>query len=213
MTRWFTSDWHLGHKNIIYFCDRPFDNVDWMNESIIDTMNTHVGPDDELWILGDVGMGNVDKTLPMLKRLTAGRVVVVAGNHDRCHPYNGKKHEGWIARYENLTGAEIICGNTELTLADGTEVQVSHFPYSMDGGYGPYRPDDRAAEWRPVDDGRWLLCGHAHEKWQQYQRTINVGIDAWAGVPITEQQILDRIAEGPQNLYPSERWSACLTSS
>ena len=27
MTIWFTADLHLGHQNIIRYCDRPFDDV------------------------------------------------------------------------------------------------------------------------------------------------------------------------------------------
>ncbi len=207
--RWFTSDLHFGHANIARFCDRPFlrerivdgaveryTDVDSMNAAIIANMNAHVAVEDELWILGDVAMGNIDHTLKLVQRFTAGRVVIVTGNHDRCHPCNGTKAEKWLQRYETDTGANVINGNTELVLANGVSVQVSHFPYE---GESHVTKDgkDRFVPWRPVDDGRWLLCGHVHDAWQQRGRIINVGIDAWGGVPVSEAAVCDLMEQGP----------------
>ena len=50
---WFTSDFHLGHSNIIRFCKRPFANAHEMNEAIAERMNSCVKPDDTLYFLGD----------------------------------------------------------------------------------------------------------------------------------------------------------------
>ena len=56
----FSSDFHLGHENIAgpkvsnwssgY---RNFDSVHEMNRTIIDNINKMVGPQDELYFLGD----------------------------------------------------------------------------------------------------------------------------------------------------------------
>lgn len=216
--RWFTSDTHFSHANIARFCGRPFitdqyvdgalahvTDVDGMNAAILDNINSRVGPDDELWILGDVALGNIDHSLRLVRRLLAGRIVIVTGNHDRCHPCNGKRSSGWLERYESLTGAAVINGNTDLVLSDGTNVQVSHFPYS---GESRTTRDgkDRFVEWRPVDDGRWLLAGHVHDKWRKSGRVINVGIDAWGGAPISETTICSLIADGPADL-PRIPWT------
>ena len=49
----FTSDTHFYHGNIIRFCNRPFKDVDMMNETIISNWNNTVGQDDIVFHLGD----------------------------------------------------------------------------------------------------------------------------------------------------------------
>jgi hypothetical protein len=104
MRRWFSSDPHYGHANIIRFCDRPFDDVDHMASILVDAINATVPAGDELWLLGDLGLGPIERSLAVLRRIAAD-VVLVGGNHDRFHPYNGRKAEGWADRYLELTGA------------------------------------------------------------------------------------------------------------
>ena len=59
-----TSDTHLCHENIIKFTDssgnriRPFNNIWEMNETILQHWNSVVKPNDIVWHLGDVFMGN-----------------------------------------------------------------------------------------------------------------------------------------------------------
>lgn len=210
--RWFTSDLHFGHANIIRFCDRPFDDTKTMNEAICRNINNSVTPDDELWILGDFAMGQIDQTLLYVERFTAGRVVLVPGNHDRCHPM-GKRVEYWLGRYEKA-GFTVAEHNLELALTDSFTVNVSHFPYKANAfsfedrsgmssfvskGDGDSGHVDRFVEWQLDDDGRWLLCGHVHEKWRNRNKQINVGIDAWGGLPVSEAQLIEVIADGPSN--------------
>jgi calcineurin-like phosphoesterase family protein len=227
MARWFTADLHLSHQNIIRFCDRPFTtdayvagvlthvgDTHHMNEGIVTAINSTVTEDDELWILGDVALGNVDSSLPIIRRLRAGRIVLVAGNHDRCHPSNGPKHERWIDRYATSIGIDtLILTETTLTLPGGTSVLVNHFPYPSNrpGGARPGRGTDgtpvadRFADWRPADTGGWLLCGHAHDAFRQQGRQINVGLDAWAGHPVQDITVEALIHAGPADL-PALRW-------
>ena len=54
---WFTADFHLGHSNIIRYCERPFASAAEMDEEILVRMNECVKPDDELYFLGDFCMG------------------------------------------------------------------------------------------------------------------------------------------------------------
>ena len=159
--RWFTSDLHFGHANIIRFCERPFDDVHHMNVAICENINNAVTPEDELWILGDLAMGNVDKTIPIVRRFTAGRTVLVPSNHDKCHPMFGEKADRWRPVYEK-SGLVIAEPSTTLTLANGVEVEVNHFPYTGDS-----RDKDRFEQWRPADTGTRFAPNGKQSKFQK----------------------------------------------
>lgn len=49
----FTSDTHFNHANIIHFCNRPFKDVEQMNETIIANWNNVISQDDTVFHLGD----------------------------------------------------------------------------------------------------------------------------------------------------------------
>lgn len=198
--RWFTSDLHLGHANVIDYCGRPFANVGLMNAALIAAWNSYVRPDDEVWVLGDVAMGRIDESLAMAAQLT-GRKHLLVGNHDR--PFeNGTRQAAWTERYLDEGGfASIHHGALDIELSDGTLVTACHFPYQGDSG-----DRDRFEPLRPVDEGRWLLHGHVHEKWRQRGRMINVGVDAWAGRPVADDDVVALIAAGPVAL-PRLDWT------
>ncbi len=63
MATWFTADLHLGHRNIIDYCDRPFADVDAMNRALIDNWNHAVAEDDTVWVVGDFALGKIAETL------------------------------------------------------------------------------------------------------------------------------------------------------
>lgn len=192
--RWFTSDLHIGHANVITYAGRPFPDVGLMNAALVTLWNTVVAPDDEVWVLGDLAMGRIDESLPHAARLV-GRKHLVLGNHDR--PFSDlKRRDDWTERYLTDGGfSELHHGEVDLELANGTKVRMCHFPYQGDSG-----DRDRYVDQRPADDGRWLLHGHVHEKWRQRGRMINVGIDAWAGQPVSEDQLTELIEAGETDL-------------
>ena len=53
----FTADLHLGHKNIIKYCNRPFSSLKDMDETIINNWNSVVGKNDTVYALGDLVFG------------------------------------------------------------------------------------------------------------------------------------------------------------
>lgn len=189
MTRFFTADLHIGHTNVIAYCDRPFHGVGEMNAALVAAWNTVVGSDDEVWVLGDLAMGRLDESLALAALLT-GRKHLLVGNHDK--PFRGRGSE----RYE-AAGFELHHGQTSLTLPGDIAVLACHFPYRGDSG-----SYDRYHSHRPADEGQWLLHGHVHEKWRQRGRMINVGVDVWGGYPVTDAHLATFISAGEHAVRP-----------
>lgn len=80
-----TSDLHLNHKNIIEYCNRPFKDVEDMNESLYDFLLDAKDKYEEILIVGDVLMGAKDDGISMLgaiKELLGMPMHLVLGNHD-----------------------------------------------------------------------------------------------------------------------------------
>lgn len=81
---YFTSDLHLGHANVIKFNDRPFSDVNEMNEVLIQNMNEVVSKDDELWILGDFAYRiSTQEVKELREKIICKNVHLVYGNHDK----------------------------------------------------------------------------------------------------------------------------------
>ena len=104
MNTWFSSDWHIGHKNIIKYQNRPFNDTKGMNQFIIDNMNKYIKKKDHLYILGDIGLCS-PKTLDYyLSQLVCGNLFWIIGNHDRALPRKKslKKYFKLIDKYATI---------------------------------------------------------------------------------------------------------------
>ena len=195
MTTWFTSDLHLGHANIIRYCDRPFGDVDEMDMALVERWNETVAPDDTVWVLGDVALGRIIESLALVVELN-GTKLLLAGNHDRCWSGHARRAEGWTERYLDAGFVAVEQGSLRLTV--GTDdVLACHFPYRGDS-----HDHDRYVDERPLDSGEWLLHGHVHERWRQRGRMINVGSDAWDYRPVAAQTLAEMIEHGVADLGP-----------
>lgn len=74
---WVISDTHFGHTNILEYANRPFQNVDDMNEYMVERWNSVVKEGDKVYHLGDVYF----KDASMLSQLN-GKKRLILGNHD-----------------------------------------------------------------------------------------------------------------------------------
>ena len=77
----FTSDTHFWHDNIIKFCNRPFNSIEEMNDTIIENWNKVVGKNDIVFHLGDFCFCGSDKFKDIIERLN-GYIYLILGNHD-----------------------------------------------------------------------------------------------------------------------------------
>lgn len=97
MKKFYTSDLHLGHKNILMHDNRPFKTVEEMTDTIIQNWNKNVSKDDLVYVLGDMFWDNnlVETVMTQLN----GIKFLIKGNHDRVSSSH-KKYFEWIKEYE-----------------------------------------------------------------------------------------------------------------
>lgn len=168
MNTWFTSDYHLGHSNIIKYCNRPFKDVHHMDEMIIRHHNERIKPEDTVFFLGDFcfrntkggkeGEGGLNKADDYISRLN-GHFVFIRGNHDNNNSLNTKIKSMVI----DIAGQDIF---------------LVHNPADFNSNY------------------KLNIVGHVHEKWKmkifkpENVTVVNVGVDIWNFYPISIQEVL-----------------------
>ena len=155
-----------------------------MNETLVKNHNALVEKYDEVWLLGDIVMGD-KSNLKYLSQMN-GYKILVPGNHDKNFDKPDKDQMYFDAGISDICHGWLRRG---VTVAD-QPINLSHFPY-----VGDSHEEDRFESDRPIDQGDWLLHGHVHDQWLLYDRQINVGVDAWAGYPVSLGQIEELIKQ------------------
>lgn len=89
----FTSDFHLFHKNVLRFDDRPFKHIHEMHNTIISNWNEVVDWKDTVYYLGDLTFGGTGATKEILHALK-GDIVYIRGNHDKGIEKYEKRFKG-----------------------------------------------------------------------------------------------------------------------
>lgn len=147
---WLVSDLHIGHKNIIKYCSRPFGNVWYMNEELVRRWNDVVAPDDLVYNLGDVAFANTFKAIEVLNRLN-GRVRLIIGNHDKRHLKvpEFRNHFEWIK--------------------DRYELEYKGYTYLL--------THEPIKQYKPKDIYHFNLHGHTHRKSNINRVQFDCGID------------------------------------
>lgn len=120
MTVYFTADTHFGHGAARALYRRPFATVADMNTAMIERWNERVGPDDEVWHLGDFAVGH--STPAALLALLNGRKHLITGNND---PASVAKLPGWISTAPYM----------ELHV-DGVALVLCHYAFRTWSGMG-----------------------------------------------------------------------------
>jgi calcineurin-like phosphoesterase family protein len=178
MTTRFTSDFHLSHARIIEYSKRPFRNIDEMNRELVARHNAVVQDDDVVYNVGDLSMK--ESIVPIVVPLLKGIKYLISGNHDRT--FAGRKnHEEAIKRYIGYGFKDVMME----TRVD--RFLVNHLPYMKDDDTGH---EARFPEWRPKNDGGYLLCGHVHRAWKTKDKMINVGVDQWDYAPVSLETLI-----------------------
>ena len=172
----FTSDTHFGHANIIRFCNRPFQNVEEMNEVLIENWNKVVSKDDTVFHLGDFAFGGSSVWNSIIPRLN-GHINLIIGNHDRKN-----LRQGYMSYFD------MVVPQLQIEIEDNS-IYLNHYQFLCYGG--SYR-------------GVWQLFGHVHSGPQADGLDISrlrvllptqydVGVDNNNFTPISYREVKEKI--------------------
>lgn len=165
---YFTSDLHLGHNAVINMQQRPFEDVEDMNNQLIRNFNSWVKKNDRVYILGDIAHRTpVEECNNLIKQLN-GHKHLIKGNHDKN--YNPDLFEGI---YDFLELKDVCL----------THISLMHYPM---------------VEWPRSRYGSIQLNGHQHNSKEYNLRMreegicrYDVGVDANDYRPVSLREILE----------------------
>jgi calcineurin-like phosphoesterase family protein len=170
---WFTSDTHWHHKNIIKYCNRPFSDIDEMDEALIKNWNSVVAPQDTVYHLGDVLFGGESQAGDLFRRLN-GIIYFIEGNHDKTMS-NFKKvmYRDIFQSFENKIH---FLGNLKKIALFGQKIILCHYAMRV---------------WDCCHHGSWNLYGHSHHTLPDDPNSLSldVGVDCHNYFPISFEQI------------------------
>lgn len=169
MKHFFTSDCHLGHANIIKYCNRPFNSLEDMDFTIMRNWNSRVKDEDTIFVLGDfcfknspggkIGEGTQNKADFYSKQLN-GNKIFIQGNHDKNN------------------SCKTIIQHIKIGYG-GHEINLVHKPQHIDV------------------DCKINFVGHIHQNWKykcvwyrgKLIDCINVGVDVNDFMPKTFEEL------------------------
>lgn len=143
MSTWFSTDWHLGHKNIIRFDNRPFKSIEEHDSAIMKNIMSQLKPKDALYYLGDFTLSNKGHTESMLATLASSGAMLyfIKGNHDK---------DDTIKLYQKYG---TYLGEQKKIVVEGQEIILNHFKMLV---------------WDKAHHGSWHLYGHSHGSIESY---------------------------------------------
>lgn len=187
MMIWFTSDLHLGHTRILEHQPAraaAFGGIHSMDGALIDSINSVVKPDDELWHLGDF-CWKASQAAKYRQQIKCRTIFSVVGNHDssslsRC--FSGS----WDIRVKTFR-------------VEDSEYRFHLCHYPM-------------LSWSAMHHGSFHLYGHSHGTYEDKldlilpgRRSMDVGIDAiynklglWR--PVSLEEVINLLTGKPWEL-------------
>ena len=197
----FTSDLHVGHLNVIQYCNRPYKTIEEMNEAILKIWNKTVSKNDIVYVLGDFSLNTryVEMYLPKMN----GEKRLIVGNHDSCFETKlGQKKEKTAKMKKRYYEAGFKTIQTShMMKIDKYGVELSHFPFAPKANDDKSSKDVRYMNERPIDKGQILLHGHSHAYHRKNGRMIDVGFDG--DLKLWSEAEIIKLIEDPRDYIPS----------
>ena len=171
MSKFYISDPHFGHEDIISFCNRPFTSVEEMDEELIKRWNNKVSNNDTIYILGDLIYKSNKLPEYYLERLN-GAKILIKGNYDNP----------WLKKIDVNKYFEGVYDYLEIS-DEGIWVILFHYPI---------------LEWNAKFRGSYHIHGHIHninsdsiEHSNEEPRMYNVSCDAINFEPKTLNELME----------------------
>lgn len=177
MKRFYSSDWHMSHKNVtgpkISNWDkgyRIFDTTEEMDETIIKGVNNTIGQDDHLYYLGDFTLG--DKVQKYRDRIICKNITYILGNHDDRRSI------------EKVFGVMNTFDVKMITIEDKQKIFMSHYAHRV---------------WEGSHKNTIHLYGHSHDSLdchgEEWGKSMDVSVDSAYRIlgewrPFSEDEIL-----------------------
>ena len=169
-----TSDTHFGHDREFIYGPRGFTSIQEHDEEIIRRWNLIVKPDDIVYHLGDVMLGDNEHGLECLRQLN-GTIYIIPGNHDTSTR---------IKLYKTLENVHVLeSGIPDLKAA------AAILKYKKYNFYLSHHPTMTSNLEKAPDLKLHLinLFGHTHQQKNFYEDTpymFHVGMDSNNCTPI-----------------------------
>ncbi|GJE43521.1 metallophosphoesterase [Methylobacterium soli] len=161
MATYFTSDTHFGDPRILRLDRRPFPDLTAHDAALIANWNAVVGPQDEVWHLGDFALGPPAERVREILAGLNGTKRLIIGNNDGPATLDAPD---WV----------FVGHYAEISL-DERRLVLCHYAFRT---------------WNGMGRGALNLHGHSHGQLKPIPRQYDVGVDAQGFAPVSLAAIL-----------------------
>lgn len=158
----FIADTHFGHEKIIKLCNRPFENLQDMQNQLIQKWNNKVSNEDTVYILGDFCFKMSKQDAIQILNILNGKKVLVKGNHDK-----------YVGQRDFDECFEKICDIVQIN-EDKLQMVLCHYPI---------------IDYAGMYYGAKMIYGHIHNKYIPHKDMYCVSVECVNYEPVTWAEI------------------------
>lgn len=161
----FCSDHHFNHRRSIDFDNRPYNNIQEMDEDLIKKHNSIVNKDDTVYFLGDISFNQSYNTYKEIFSKLNGNKYFIVGNHDNRQNLIRCQKDGLLL---DVKESKI------LNIGKDT-IHLTHYPL---------------LEFYNFYKGGYHLFGHTHlSSCPELNKSANVCICCWEWQPVEWSEV------------------------
>jgi calcineurin-like phosphoesterase family protein len=153
---------------VIKYDERPFADVEEMNESLIENWNHYVDDEDVVFYLGDLSFDKNGKQTQELVNQLKGKIHYILGNHDKEKDIRKLNRFETVSDYVNLSVLDLD------NPRKWQDIMMMHYPI---------------LSWDKAHHGSWMIHGHCHQsisdtEFHKTRRILDVGCNGWDYTPV-----------------------------